>query len=281
MGDFMKIIVKYNNSFIELNTQSLKLIGQGYESKVYKYKDVALKIHHKHNYKFGIGLTLDNMKSMKEISTKRILMPIDAIYRKKANNQYIGYSTSLVTNIKSKYSFINLDSNILYNEIDNLREDAKKLSNHKIMLSDLCNDKNLVFNGNLYYVDPGCYYFLNDLDSKDINDENMFELDISLCENLFCFNNNIDYIRDELVLMQNINYRKINNKILELVNNIYNNDYENNYLKSGDKTYLEYLMNIIEKYETVSKYKYKLLTDFVNNSNNKSSDIKSLRKILK
>jgi len=280
----MIVSLKYNNELIKLSTNQLKLIGSGLESHVYSYKNIAIKIYRKKTLKNRYGLTYESMNKLKNISTKRILLPINPIYSKTncfSKLSFHGYSTKLVTEIKNKMYLTNIDTNHLYNELSILKDDSTMLSKNKVLIYDLDNEENFVFNGNLYFVDPGAYYFDNKLSLKEIYDENMEELSSALYNHIFCLNGNKERIMYELINMEGINIKNTNYRIIPLISEILVKYDDVNFIKSNIKYFIEYLMYILEKYESISKYKYKLLNDFVNDSNNKEKDITKIKKILK
>lgn len=278
----MKILLQEKNKFKELNTFNLKKIGQGCESIVYKYKNNAVKIYKK-NCKKEI-LSYNDVKYMKDINTKRILMPLNIVYK---NNLFSlptfkGYSTTLIKNSKPLSSIIKMDSNYLYKELEKLEIDAKILSNSNVEISDLRNAENFIFNDKLYYVDPGSYYINNILNCSQIYNNNMDELGISLNEILFCLDGNLENIKEELMNIEGIEYSNVNiNTTLPLVRKIYENDYYKNYLKSKKRYYLEYLKDILNKYESISNYKLNIFKNYINDPNSDSVYINHIKKIIK
>ncbi|MBQ7141262.1 MAG: hypothetical protein IJO32_07160 [Bacilli bacterium] len=277
----MQILTEYKNRLIKLNTHRLKKVGNGYEGNVYKYKDIAIKLYRKKPKK--TVLSYNEVIGLKYIDTQRILLPISAVHSSNlfSKQSFSGYSTNLVQDVKDIKFIINIDSNHLYNEINILENDIRNLSNNKVKINDLWNIKNFVFNGNLYFVDPGSYYFKKDSSNSDIFDENMEELSMALYQHLFCLDSNLEYIGAELMNM-NIEHSNVNLKsILPLIGKIYEDDYHKHFLKSNKKFYLEYLKYILDKYETISNYKLNVFKEYITDSNNDAIYVKNLKKIIK
>jgi len=281
-GNIVKIFLEKEKSFIEIDTDDLKQIGEGREGKVYRYQDLALKIHNSLGKKFV--LNLEKVNKFKNIDTKRILLPKNPIYVKSkliSKLNFTGYSTSLVTNIKDKKELIDIDSNHLYNELQTLKSDTTILSKNKALINDLAHCRNFVFNSNLYFVDCGGYYFDETLNFNEVYTENIEEVGMSLYRNLFCLNSKLNIIRDELLKIKNINEEDIDQDILLSVLHVYERDYGNNFIYSNITDYLSYLIYILEKNESLTEYKYKILKEYICNSYNSSDHIKKLKKIIK
>ena len=194
----MKVLFEYNNNFIELDTNDLKEIGQGTESIVYSYNDKAIKVYKEKQTK--IRLSYEEVEKLKEINTHRILLPQNTIYSDLDSNSfyYNGYTTKLIENIKKKKELLNISSDLLNNELHLLNEDINVITKNKIIIRDLWNKDNFVYNNHLYYVDPGSYTISENASISDIYEENIEELSMSLFRNIFCFEDSLELIKEEL-----------------------------------------------------------------------------------
>ncbi|MBQ7141264.1 MAG: hypothetical protein IJO32_07170 [Bacilli bacterium] len=279
----MEIKTKYNDKNVKLDTDNLQSIGSGYESKVYSYNDIAIKIH-RDNYITKTGLPYNSVKKFKKIETERILMPQNFVYE--TSNmfpKYKGYTTKLITNIKNKAEITNVDSNHLYQEINKLKSDIKILSSNKILIYDILFEENLVFNDNIYFVDPGSFYYDKNLTVDQVYNNNMKELNFILYYYLFCLFDKLEYIEYELKNMKNINKNYIiSHDVEELVgvsSFIYKQKFKNDFTKNPMK-YINNIIKILEKYESIKNYKYIALKNYVENAKNNSKSVKMIKKII-
>ncbi|MBQ7141263.1 MAG: hypothetical protein IJO32_07165 [Bacilli bacterium] len=275
----MNIIVNHNFQYIKLDTSDLKKIGSGCEGNVYKYQDIAIKVHDDIPIKKTLSQKL--VKQFKNIDTKRILLPNGLTFEKAGIFlKYVGYTTQLISNKLRKERLIDLDSNHIYDEIQLLKNDIKLLSENKISVDDLNSKDNLVFNGDLYFVDPGSY----NIDNGNFNElytKNMDKLNYALYLCLFCLYNDSNYIMYELKNINGTNIENINYKIVPLIRNIYTKYFKNEFLDKTNGNYIEAIIQILEKHDSILNYKDKILNDFVNNSNEEVEDIKTIKKILR
>ena len=73
------LILLSNNETI--NTNDLLYVDSGAEGKVYKYKVKAIKVYHDNLYKRI--LSYDDINRLKDINTRRIILPNNIIYKLK------------------------------------------------------------------------------------------------------------------------------------------------------------------------------------------------------
>ena len=97
----MRKIVSENNLVFIITDQGLfynniplEYIDKGEEGSVYRYQDKAIKIYH--DYPRKTTASLDLLKVLKTIDTKRILMPIDILME--SSNKAKGYITLWIVN---------------------------------------------------------------------------------------------------------------------------------------------------------------------------------------
>lgn len=184
-----------------------KKIGQGFEGVVYlnKKSNEAVKIFSKYN-----KLNVDTAEKMTQINTKYILLPRRLVYDEFGN--YAGYTTKYIETNKPMTSSTLVNYPIIYllYLFSKLYKEVDLISNHKLLLADLENPDNYIYNGNFYLVDPGYYHFVgNSYESvlkKNIDTINRFLLSYGLnydneeIENFLKKLNNFytvcDYLRD-------------------------------------------------------------------------------------
>lgn len=145
-----------------------KLLGEGLEATVYQIDDKAVKFFKQYPGK-KIILTKDSVEKMKNIHTKRILLPTDALLDKKHNLR--GYKMDYVEDL-GKDSYFSLNKDKLKEENELLREDIELLSDNKILVEDLLST-NTVYHNGLYLIDPGSYQFDSSLDANQVYGINM------------------------------------------------------------------------------------------------------------
>ena len=184
-----------------------KKIGQGFEGVVYlnKKSNEAVKIFSKYN-----KLNIETADKMAQIHTKYILLPRRLVYDEFDN--YAGYTTKYIETNKPMTSSTLVNYPIIYllYLFSKLFKEVDLISNHKLLLADLDNPGNYIYNGNFYLIDPGYYHFVsNSYESvleKNIDTINRFLLSHGLnydnkeIENFLKILNNsytvCDYLRD-------------------------------------------------------------------------------------
>lgn len=184
-----------------------KKIGQGFEGVVYlnKKSNEAVKIFSKYN-----KLNIETAEKMTQIYTKYILLPRRLVFDEFDN--YAGYTTKYIETNKPMTSSTLVNYPIIYllYLFSKLYKEVDLISNHKLLLADLDNPGNYIYNGNFYLVDPGYYHFVgNSYESvleKNIDTINRFLLSYGLnydneeIENFLKNLNNsytvCDYLRD-------------------------------------------------------------------------------------
>lgn len=158
-----------------------KKIGQGFEGVVYlnKKSNEAVKIFSKYN-----KLNIETAEKMTQIHTKYILLPRRLVFDEFDN--YAGYTTKYIENNKPMTSSTLVNYPIIYllYLFSKLYKEVDLISNHKLLLADLDNPGNYIYNGNFYLVDPGYYHFVgNSYESvleKNIDTINRFLLSYGL-----------------------------------------------------------------------------------------------------
>lgn len=138
-----------------ISLKDLKLLNiHGNEYVIFKYLDKVVKIHRR---KFVDIDNLDeqNILSFINLPTKRILMPIDALYD--IDGRIKGYVMDFIDNEKS---LSNESMDHILNEARIIEEDKKILDGKGILLQDL-HEGNAMYNGKINIVDSGRYINTN------------------------------------------------------------------------------------------------------------------------
>ncbi len=139
------MIYYLDNEKVQINLDKLKLLGSGAEGIVYKYKDQAFKICK------NSGIKKKECIVLKELNTKRILLPRKIIYNQ--NNRFKGYTTDYCKR-KGNIEFTKKEKFIY--ELNKLIEEINYLSENKVYLCDW-NYGNFIYDGKFRLVDPGQY----------------------------------------------------------------------------------------------------------------------------
>lgn len=165
-----------------------KKIGQGFEGVVYlnKKSNEAVKIFSKYN-----KLNIETAEKMTQIHTKYILLPRRLVFDEFDN--YAGYTTKYIETNKPMTSSTLVNYPIIYllYLFSKLYKEVDLISNHKLLLADLENPDNYIYNGNFYLVDPGYYHFVGN------SYENVLEKNIDTI-NRFLLSYGLNYDNEEI-----------------------------------------------------------------------------------
>ena len=259
------LILLSNNETI--NTNDLLYVDSGTEGKVYKYKDKAIKVYHDNLYKRI--LSYDDINRLKDINTRRIILPNNIIYKLDGDcGYYGGYESRYIKQDGNIYDYSKLDKDILLEEINILESDIKNISDANILLCDLNNTKNIIYNnGKVYFIDAGSYVF-NKLGKYNTSNNNINEVGLSIKYHLFLLQNSCINIGKELVNNNLINIEDYSMEVFILISNIYNLDFNN----IDDYNYLKHIKNILNKYNNIINYKKYLLDYYINKDSELLSD---------
>lgn len=137
-------------SFIYLTRMYL---GSGYEAKVYRYKDEALKIYKTYSVKFRLN-EIDALK-LSMMNTNRLLLP-RRIIRNPDTGHFIGYTTKFLYSSKIG-DILNMQMEHFMGELGLLRDDVISLGDYGVKVTDF-NLRNTVYSDGIYLVDPGSYW---------------------------------------------------------------------------------------------------------------------------
>lgn len=153
-GDFdMRILIDdelLKFSYIYLARMYL---GSGYEARVYRHKDEALKIYKT----YCVKIRLDEIDTLKlsMINTNRLLLP-RRIIRNPDTGHFIGYTTKFLYSSKIE-DILNMQMGQFMSELGLLRDDVFNLGDYGVKVTDF-NLRNTVYSDGIYLVDPGSYW---------------------------------------------------------------------------------------------------------------------------
>lgn len=143
----------------------IEYIDKGEEGAVYRYQDKAIKIYHEQKRKRVISLDL--LKELKTISTKRTILPTEALFDEKTNKNE-GYISKFLEGNKEDIYFYKKEK--LLEELTYLNSDFKILGKESIAIGDLRNSNYLSNATGLYLFDCGDYYNTTiKIDTTNIN----------------------------------------------------------------------------------------------------------------
>lgn len=218
--------VRYN----PYNMKKDKKLGFGLEVDVYKIGEEVVKFYKPYCNK--VRLSKENIERLKQIDTKRILLPTDSLLDKK--HQIRGYKMKYVTDLGVD-SFFDLEKDDLKEEIEYIREDINTLSDNGVVINDLLQPSNTVYHNGVYLIDPGSYR---------INE-------ISENENIRTYGINIENINMYLIYTVIEEYILIHNKNIRKEQVAHDINLE--FLKSGKYDMLDFLANGVKE-DKLSEY---------------------------
>lgn len=233
-----------------VNLNNLMIIGLGQEGLTYKYNDLALKIHYRRSKQF---LSEDIAKHLIKFETDRILMPQDLIYDE--NGKYVGYTKKYV-----KYNDYvrEVPNDKLIEELKKINNDIKLLSHNGVLLDDINNLDNIVYDGGINFVDPGFYTILDhDTYSRNLKlvADAIYHL---LMDTLYYDDGQLKEILKQLEQYNFGFFDKI--KIKNLVSVLISEEYKKNKLN-----YIEYLIENLTKTKNLNDHRLSLLKEAYEN----------------
>lgn len=178
--------------FIGEERKRLKLdyyISEGEEGCVYKSGSEAIKIYwdcwETLDHAF---LSLEDALKMTQIKSGQILLPRRIVYD--SNDQFCGYSTRYIhgyyedpvlNRYKEKEVVNHMRLSFLMRKMKKIYAEIYYLSRQKLELYDIrYTPNNYLFNGDYWFLDPGCYLFsdqsIDQIIEKNISEFNAFFL---------------------------------------------------------------------------------------------------------
>lgn len=128
-----------------------RYIDEGLEAKVYDYGDEVLKIYK--DYCPKVRLSHNDALRLSALDTNRVLLPRKIIHND--NGDFIGYTTKRIHGV-FKRNVLRKDITDFVDELDLIYDDLKMLSDINYNIADFTM-KNVVYDGGLYFVDPGSF----------------------------------------------------------------------------------------------------------------------------
>ena len=200
------------------------------EVEAYKVDDKVVKFFKQYPGK-ELLLTKESIERMKNIHTKRILFPTDALLDKK--HKLRGYQMDYIENL-GKESYFNLDKEKLKEEHELIREDIEVLSDNKLLIEDLL-PENTSYHEGIYLIDPGSYKFDDNIDSNQ------------------AYGMNIDLINHYLLFEVIRSYHLVKHSgFNNYASYDFNREINKEYNRSGKKDVIEFLSDIEE--DNLSKF---------------------------
>lgn len=128
-------------------------VNKGFEGSVYVYKKEAIKLY-SDKLKYRKKLTESEVLKLRKIPTKRILLPVNPIYDEW--NDFVGYSTEFKIEAPKERIGL-LPIGYLKEQLIELKEDIKLLSESHVRMDDLNLGSLLMTQNGLFLCDPGAY----------------------------------------------------------------------------------------------------------------------------
>ena len=136
-------------------------ISEGDEAMVYKFGSDVFKLYKTNCPKHR--LSEEDIRYLMQIRNDRILLPNEVIY---IDEKFGGYKMPYI--VASSKTYVKKMKMIdIYAQLQIIKEDLLKLKDCNVLIYDLHNE-NYIFNGGMYFIDPGSYMIKNELQSRYI-----------------------------------------------------------------------------------------------------------------
>lgn len=155
-------------------------IDEGKEAEVFKFGNSALKVYKEFCSKYR--LTEKEAEALTKINTQRILLPRELL-RDPDTLEFKGYSTPFIEPC-SKAALLNSKMDSFLDELEVLEDDMELLASHGVDVADFILD-NMIYDGRIYFCDPGSYVFNLKSRSGYIHQNNIYELNDFVLNKLF------------------------------------------------------------------------------------------------
>lgn len=155
-------------------------IDEGNEAEVFRYQDEVLKIYKDHCKK----LRLDDEEALElsHIPTKRVLLP-RRLLRLPETFSFKGYTTKYIENLPVDIiPCIKMEH--FLGELELLEDDMEILADREVNVCDL-NLNNMLYDGSMYFCDPGSFTFVWGSKAGEIHRNNLSELNSFVLDKLF------------------------------------------------------------------------------------------------
>lgn len=272
------MIISYKNE--KLDTDKLPVLGGHCEGMVYSHNGDAIKVYH--DYTDKIRLTQSECEELMKVNTKRILLCKDLVYEVNGEDlKFKGFSTKEVKNPIPLTQIGDLLPKYIREESKYYEEDINNLSDHRIAISDLEYNGNMLCNNEgIYFVDCG-NFSCNGMDN--VKKTNLEHLNEALHGQLFLLGKDQESLELELSKIfdsELILTEEFRDFIIKVYEEAYDADFDlNNY-----KNYLVFLEDILSEYKSLENYKRELLENALDYGNYQYSnpyELEVLERLLK
>lgn len=155
-------------------------IDEGTEAEVYKFGNSVLKVYKPFCSKYR--LSENDADTLTKINTQRILLPRELL-RDPDTLEFKGYSTPFIKAC-SRSALLNLKMEQFLGELEVLEDDMELLAIHGVDVADFILE-NMIYDGKIYFCDPGSYIINLKTRSGYIHQNNICELNNFVLNHLF------------------------------------------------------------------------------------------------
>ncbi len=281
----MGIYLNTENGIEVIDKNSLGTYKRGLEGKVYNYNGNALKIYHPISGKIRMGEKTANL--LTSLETKRLLIPNKLLYKKRKlffKDKFVGYMTTpYIDNSIPFFQITHMSSDKLSSEIMLIYDDLKILSKNKILIKDYDHPDNIIYNGDIYFVDCGSFSISN---SKNIEYHNFTQINNALYFQLITLQQSYKYNKNNIKEIFENNFEELTEEEIYILYKILIRIYYKNFkeiLSSNNEQFKYRLLEIIAKFESINNYKLELIKSTLNKNNNLINDYEKslIKKIYK
>lgn len=260
------MIVKYcdkNNKKVRININNLGFPKCGTEGIIFNYNDMALKIYYE-DVDNSKRLDENLVKLLSQIDTKRILLPMAPIYT--IRNKFRGYiANPFISNTEEIIKINNLNSSKILYELDLIYKDIDTLSQNKIAVYDLDdNYGNIVYNGDIYFIDPGKFLLDKNYGLKSYN---ISHINKALFNNLILLQENPKYLDESHKQIFENYFGKFNDKNYslskELLYSLYSDYYNYIILNSSYEKFSDYIECMFNKCKNLNGIKAQIIKEAI------------------
>lgn len=176
----MKLLI--GDQEIEFSNDELDymFIDEGSEAEVFQYKDEVLKLYKDFCRKYR--LSEEEASALINIPTKRILLP-KKIIKIPDSLDFKGYTTQFIKTC-SRSVIPNMKMDHFLDELEVLESDMKLLADNDVDVDDF-NLENMLYDGCMYFCDPGSFTFRRGSRDGSIYRNNISQLNTFVLNDLF------------------------------------------------------------------------------------------------
>lgn len=176
----MKLLIDRDEVEFSDDELDYMFIDEGTEAEVFQYRDEALKLYKDYCMKYR--LSEEEAVKLTTIPTKRILLP-RKIIRIPENSEFKGYTTRFIRKC-SRNAILNMEMKHFLDELEILEDDMRLLADNGVDVDDF-NLDNMLYDGSLYFCDPGSFTFRRNTHEREIYRNNISQLNTFVLDDLF------------------------------------------------------------------------------------------------